>query len=98
MSVRLHITPVYQVEYGDTISSKLTDNIIDLVKDSETGWISEDEYELEIDKEELKDILNNKTETKTEKTKETKTESVKKESTNKSNNKSKAVTKKYKYK
>ena len=37
------------------------------------------------EKEELKDILNNKTETKTEKTKETKTESVKKESTNKSN-------------
>lgn len=50
------------------------------------------------EKEELKDILNNKTETKTEKTKETKTESVKKESTNKSNNKSKVVTKKYKYK
>lgn len=60
MSVRLHITPVYQVEYGDTISSKLTDDIIDLVKDSETGWISEDEYELEIDKEELKDIRNSR--------------------------------------
>ena len=60
MSVRLHITPVYQVEYGDTISSKLTDDIIDLVKDSETGWIFEDEYELEIDKEELKDIRNSR--------------------------------------
>lgn len=60
MSVRLHITPVYQVEYGDTISSKLTDDIIDLVKDSETGRISEDEYELEIDKEELKDIRNSR--------------------------------------
>lgn len=60
MSVRLHITPIYQVEYGGTISSKLTDDIIDLVKDSETGWISEDEYDLEIDKEELKDIKNSR--------------------------------------
>ena len=60
MSVRLHITPVYQIKYGDTISSQLTDDIINIVKNSETGWVSEDEYELEIDKEELKDIRNSR--------------------------------------
>lgn len=64
MSVRLHITPVYQVKYGNTISSQLTDDIIDLVKDSiynnGSGYISEDECELEIDKEELKDIRNSR--------------------------------------
>ena len=64
MGARLHITPVYQIEYRDTISSELTDDIIKLVKDSMynsgSGYISENESELEIDREELKEIRNSR--------------------------------------
>ena len=48
MSVRLHTTTKYQVEYGSTISQDLTDKIIDLCYDAEGGWVSEDETEMEI--------------------------------------------------
>lgn len=56
MSVRIHTTPVYDVEYGNTISSRLTDDIISIIKKSETGYVSDDEEELEISFEELKEI------------------------------------------
>lgn len=59
MSVRLHTTPVYMIEYGDTISSKFTDTIINIIKNSETGWVNEDELEMEIDFIELDEIITN---------------------------------------
>ena len=59
MSARLHITPIYQIEYGDTVSNELTDKIINLIKDSETGWIDESESEMEIDFIELDKIMIN---------------------------------------
>lgn len=59
MSSRLHITPVYQIEYGDTISSDYTDAVIDIFRDSETGYINDDYTEFEMDFIELDEIMTN---------------------------------------
>lgn len=48
MSVRLHTTTKYQVEYGSTINKDLTDKIISLCYDADSGWVSEDETKMEI--------------------------------------------------
>ena len=54
MSVRIHTTKVYDVQYGSALSGDITDDIIDLIRHSETGYISEDEMaDLEIDRDEL---------------------------------------------
>ena len=57
MSVRIHTTKVYDVQYGSTLSNTITDDIIDLIRESETGYISEDEMsDLEIDRDELEEL------------------------------------------
>ena len=56
MSVRIHTTKVYDVQYGSTINRELTDDIVRLIRSSETGYVSDDEEELEIDREELKQL------------------------------------------
>ena len=54
MSVTIHTTKVYDVQYGSSLSIDVTDDIIDLIRNSETGYISEDEMaDLEIDRDEL---------------------------------------------
>ena len=56
MSVKIHTTKVYDVQYGSTIDNRLTDDIIRLIRRSETGYVSDDEEELEIDRDELRQI------------------------------------------
>ena len=59
MSVKLHTTKVYDVQYGSTLNREITDDIIDLFNRSETGYVSDTEEELEIDREELKHLKPN---------------------------------------
>jgi len=57
MGVRLHSVPTFKVEYGSTISNELTDQVINVFYDAETGWVSEDETIGEIAPDELLAII-----------------------------------------
>ena len=61
MGFRMHTATVYDVQYrGSDIPREISETIFDFIRRSDTGYISEDEIELEIDKKEfvkLKDQL-----------------------------------------
>jgi len=57
MADRIHSVSVYKVEYGNTISSQLTDQVLKVFYNAENRWISEDERDGEIDRQELLSII-----------------------------------------
>ena len=61
MGMRLYVAEKYDVQYSDSPLGgyELSEDVIDMIRHSATGSVSEDELEMEIDKEELKEIKDN---------------------------------------
>ena len=61
MGMRLYIAEKYDVKYADCPLGgyEISNDVIDMIRHSDTGYVSEDEFEMEIDKDELKEIRDN---------------------------------------
>lgn len=56
--MKLYINEKYDVKYADCPLGgyEISNDIIKMIRHSGTGYVSEDEFEMEIDKDELKEI------------------------------------------